>query len=274
MTASGRIETSFGAIAYEDSGGDGPVVVLIHGNSGSRRIYAKQFQSDLVQSHRLIAFDLPGHGESDNAVDPQATYYIAGFATALMEALAGLGVKQAALVGWSLGGHIALELMARWPGASGAFIFGAPPIPNDVERAMSAFLPGDHAGLPFEEHFDAAMATQFAQMSFADPASVEPWMVEDALRTDGRFRPLSLQGAMAGRNLDEEKIVGESALPLAVLHGEHDSFVSLAFLRSVTYRNLWRGEVQVLKGAGHTPQWEAPGEFNALLQEFLGETSS
>jgi pimeloyl-ACP methyl ester carboxylesterase len=33
--------------------------------------------------------------------------------------------------------------------------------------------------------------------------------------------------------------------------------------------NLWRGEIQVITGAGHTPQWEQPESFNRLLREFI-----
>ncbi len=263
--------TSFGRIAYRDSGGEGPVVVFIHGNSGSKRIWARQFGDAALGAHRLIAFDLPGHGESDQASDPQNTYYIAGFATALKEALDALAIKGAALVGWSLGGHIALELLARWPGAQGAMIFGTPPIPNDVERAMTAFLPSDNSGLPYEEVITEDMARAFVAASFADVGQVEPWMVEDALRTDGRFRPISFQNAVAGMNLDEEQIVGESPKLLAVVHGKHDFFVSLDFLNSVTYRNLWRDRVHVINAAGHTPQWETPEEFNDLLGAFLSD---
>jgi len=267
-----KVETSHGAIAGWDGGGAGPAALLIHGNSSSKRIFEKQFESDLARSYRLIAMDLPGHGESDDAVDPADTYSFAGFASALIEASDKIGLNNAALVGWSLGGHIALEMLARWPGAASAFVFGAPPIPNNPDRALSAFLPSENMGLTFQESFTDDETQIFAEQNFNEPGQVTAAMIADSKRADGRFRPLMFQSAMEGRNLDEEEIVGTCDNPLAMVHGENDAYVSLDFLKSVNYRNLWGGKVQVLPGASHTPQWEAPEVFNALLGRFLSDS--
>jgi len=270
-----KVQTSFGVIAYWDGGNaEGPAVLLVHGNSSSKRIFEKQFESGLAATYRLVAVDLPGHGESDDAADPEDTYYIAGFASAVMEAADVIGLTKAVVVGWSLGGHIALEMIARWPAASSAFIFGTPPIPNNPERAMSAFLPSENMGLTFQENFTAEERQIFAEQNFNDPSVVTPDMIEDSQRADGRFRPIMFQSAMEGRNLDEEEIAGTCEKPLAVVHGEKDAYVSYDFLKSVTYRNAWRGGVQVLAGASHTPQWEAPEAFNELLGAFLNEVVS
>lgn len=266
-----KVATSHGTIAYWDTGGERPVVLLIHGNSSSKRIFEKQFASGLAERYRLIAPDLPGHGESDNAADPEGTYSITGFASAMIEAANACGLENAAMVGWSLGGHIALEMLARWPGAESAFIFGAPPVPNDPDRALSAFLPSEHMGLTFQESFTDEELDTFTAMNFLDARSVEPWMIEDAKRTDGRFRPIMFQSAMEGRNLDEEKIVSTCAKPLAMVHGEHDLYISLDFLRSITYRHLWGGEVQVVPGASHAPQWDRAEALNKTLEAFLRE---
>jgi len=264
-------ETSHGTIAYWETGGAGAPVLFVHGNSSSKRIFEKQMDSPLAETHRLIAFDLPGHGESDRAINPQSTYYIAGFADALMEAADGLGLTNAVVVGWSLGGHIALEMLARWEGAKAAMIFGAPPIPNDAERAMSAFLPSDHMHLTFQETWSEEDAALSAAHNFADSSLVEPWMLEDAARCDGRFRPLMFQASMEGRNLDEEELVGTCEKPLAVLQGEKEAYVSMEFLNSVAFRNLWRGQIQMLPGLGHTPQFEDAARFNSMLRAFLSD---
>ncbi len=68
-----------------------------------------------------------------NAIDPRRTYSVKGYADALLEALASLGVERFAVVGHSLGGHVALEMVARNAAVDGALIFGTPPIANSVE---------------------------------------------------------------------------------------------------------------------------------------------
>src|SRR3546814_12003544 len=69
-----RIPTSHAEIAVQDSGGKGPVVLLIHGNSAASEIFCRQFASPLVQDYRLLALDLLGHGASTDGVDPQGSY--------------------------------------------------------------------------------------------------------------------------------------------------------------------------------------------------------
>ena len=54
-----RVSTSHGQIAVETAGGDGPAVLLIHGNSSCRGVFRKQMQSAIAGRARLIALDLP-----------------------------------------------------------------------------------------------------------------------------------------------------------------------------------------------------------------------
>ena len=121
-----RAGTAHGDLAYLDSGGEGPAVLFIHGNSSCKDIFARQLDSEIGRGYRCLALDLPGHGESSNAPEPEKTYSIHGFADAAMAFLETQKIERAVLVGWSLGGHAALEMMARWPGTVAAWITGTP----------------------------------------------------------------------------------------------------------------------------------------------------
>ncbi|RLA00888.1 MAG: alpha/beta hydrolase, partial [Gammaproteobacteria bacterium] len=65
------IETKVGKIAITESGSGETCLLFIHGNSSSKSVFSKQLSSDLAKKYRLIALDLPGHGDSDNALNPQ-----------------------------------------------------------------------------------------------------------------------------------------------------------------------------------------------------------
>src|SRR5271155_2608648 len=104
-----KVEAPNGAIAVRESEGRGPAAVLIHGNSSSSRAFSRQLDGPVGKRLRLVAVDLPGHGASDDAKDPSA-YSLPGHARAVRSVVETLGLDDARLVGWSLGGHIALEM--------------------------------------------------------------------------------------------------------------------------------------------------------------------
>jgi pimeloyl-ACP methyl ester carboxylesterase len=81
------IITSHGSLAVEESGQGSLLVLLIHGNSSCRGVFRHQLQGRLAENHRLIAFDLPGHGQSSNAPDPTQSYTRPGLADAAVELL-------------------------------------------------------------------------------------------------------------------------------------------------------------------------------------------
>ena len=98
-----------------------------------------------------------------------------------------------------------------------------------------------------------------------------PFLLRNMRRTDGDARFWMLKNGLAGKGIDERRLVETDPRPLAVIHGVRDPLVDLAYLQSISYRNLWRGTVQVIEEAGHAPFWEKPEIFNALLSCFLAE---
>ena len=66
-------------IAVYESRPDGQAVVFVHGNSLSSESFRDQFESELAEKYRLIAFDLPGHGQSSPARNPANDYSGPGF---------------------------------------------------------------------------------------------------------------------------------------------------------------------------------------------------
>ena len=122
-----QLSTSHGSIVVEETGrGDLPVL-LIHGNSLSREVFRKQLGGALPGKYRLVALDLPGHGDSSDAPNPSRTYTRSGLADAAIEVLGLLGLREVVVVGWSLGGHIALEVASRFFGIKGLLISGLRP---------------------------------------------------------------------------------------------------------------------------------------------------
>lgn len=275
MAETGRISTKHGEVAYRERAPEGPEtgapVLFVHGNSCCKEAFDRQFVPGFAPGRRLISMDLPGHGQSSDAPDPVATYAIDGFAEAALELLAARGISKAVLVGWSLGGHIVLEMAAAWPGAAGVVITGTPPIGGNPDDMAAAFLPGDDMALTFKPDLSEEEITIKAHTGFGLDVPLEDWMVEAVRRADGRFRSQMIEAAMSGRGRDQKEIAASLDVPLAVFHGTEDLFINPAYLKSLTYKNLWRGAVQEFKGIGHAPFWQDAAAFNSLLGAFLAE---
>ncbi|MGC2494666.1 alpha/beta fold hydrolase, partial [Candidatus Binatus sp.] len=95
--------------------GTGEAVILIHGLDSSARInWEMPGTIDvLAKDHQVIALDLPGYGESDKPIEPQA--YGSQWVEDVILLLDHLKIKQAHIVGYSMGGMVALKLIAEHP---------------------------------------------------------------------------------------------------------------------------------------------------------------
>lgn len=270
-----KLSTPFGDIAVIQSRSDGPPVLLVHGNSACKEIFARQFDSPSLAAYRLIALDLPGHGASTDAPDPQAAYALDGFAAVCASVLDQLGTGAVRLLGWSLGGHIGLELRGRRPElVSALMIVGTPPIPLDLSAMGAAFKPSPVMGLTGKENFSEEEALLYAQHTSAVNGAVDPHLLAMCKRADGRFRRMMFESLAAGRALDEVFIVRDAKMPLAVVNGAEDAFVNLDYIAGLPYGRLWEGKTQVLPGLGHAPFLQGPEVFNPIFARFLASTGA
>jgi pimeloyl-ACP methyl ester carboxylesterase len=264
------ITTSHGSLAVEDSEHSGIPVLLIHGNSLCRGIFRSQMQGQIAKNHRFIAFDLPGHGESSNASDPKRSYTRPGLADAAVELLDKLGVTEAIVFGWSLGGHIGIEMISRFPGMRGLMISGAPPVRHN--QMSHGFRASPHLSVAGKEELSEADIDAFVEDIFGE--SAEAFLRYAVARADGRFRTRLFEAARDGEGVDQRLIVESSLVPLAVVNGDTDRFVNLDYFDTVAYANLWEGRCHRLRGVGHAPFWDAPGDFDLLLARFLKDVES
>jgi len=96
-------------LAWREAG-TGPPLLLLHGWCFSSQVFAEALAA-FSADYRVLAPDLPGHG----AADPATDYGFAALAAELREWLAALSLDRIRLLGWSLGGQVALELAAALP---------------------------------------------------------------------------------------------------------------------------------------------------------------
>lgn len=187
----------------------------------------------------------------------------------IVKAVEALGLEDAVVVGWSLGGHVALEALSQLPHCKGVLIFGTPPIAFPPDLA-AAFLPNPAMTAGFDPTPNEDEIRAYVQAFFAPGTrDIPAFFFEDMRRADGRARAAVGSSIRPGGYEDEVEVVHTMRVPLAVLQGEHEQLVNLDYLKRVDMPTLWRGQVQVIPGAGHAPQWENSEAFNALLAAFV-----
>jgi pimeloyl-ACP methyl ester carboxylesterase len=258
-------------IAYRESTGAGPAVLLIHGNSSSSRTFERQLESEFGHTHRVVAIDLPGFGDSQPVSDPDAVMGLQGWAHIVRKVVPVLRLEDAVLVGWSLGGHVALEAVGDLPGCKGVVIYGTPPLAFPPDMA-SSFLPNPAMGAAFTPAPSEDEMRAFAQAFFApEYGDIPDLCFDDVRRADGRARAAVAGSIRPGGYKDEVDVVRTLTVPLAVLQGAEEQLVNGGYFATLAMPTLWQGKVQVIAGAGHAPHWEQAAAFNALLTAFVAD---
>ncbi|QFY64125.1 alpha/beta hydrolase (plasmid) [Rhizobium grahamii] len=260
------VVTSHASIAVEETQGDGQAVLFIHGNSTCRRVFRKQFRSPLAEKYRFISIDLPGHGDSSDAADPSRTYTRPGLADAVLETVERKQVESAVIVGWSLGGHITIEMLARSKLVTALLLVGTPPVGDDIRQGFRGKPLG---GLASQSVLSQDEITRFVEGIFG--TSAEPFMRSAVARTDPQFRATLFAAAAKGEGVNQRQTLSATSRPTAMVNGAEDTIVNLDYIDGVDYGNLWRGHCVRIPNCAHAPFWQAPEDFNVVLTDFLAD---
>jgi pimeloyl-ACP methyl ester carboxylesterase len=120
-------------LQYSDLG-RGKIIVLLHGFLETREIW-NDFSLSLSLHFRVIAFDLPGFGQS---APLQAPFTIDQVATSVLQTLANITSEKVCLVGHSLGGYVSLAMVQLQPERFHSFAFFRPPSSADTPKKKEA----------------------------------------------------------------------------------------------------------------------------------------
>lgn len=267
------IDTSHARLAYVETAGAGLPLLMIHGNSTSHQVFRNQLDGAIGAKHRCIAFDLPGHGASEDAADPDLSYNMKGYAAAAIELMRALGIERYAVLGWSLGGHIALDMMAQTQALAGVMITGSPPITQGKGAVAEGFAGDIEHSIASKQILSDEEIDVFAHNTCGPNAPYDPFLKEAVTRCDGRARSLMIAKLACGVGENQQHLAVNAPVPLAIVNGAEDAFIHNEFIARLPYRNLWDKKVHDLAGIGHAPFWEAPETFDAYLSRFLNDLS-
>jgi 2-succinyl-6-hydroxy-2,4-cyclohexadiene-1-carboxylate synthase len=251
--------------------GDGPPLLLLHGFTGSLRAW-DDLRARMRLDAQLIALDLIGHGQS--ASPPETgRYSLEWCARDLLSLLDALHIARASVLGYSMGGRVALHFGVAHPERIRTLILesASPGIADAAERARR--IESDNVLA------DRILANGLA--AFVDEWEQVPLLalqphVGDAVRERQHALRLandplglanSLRGMGAGRQQPLWVHLPQLDVPVQLIVGERDSrYVAVAQRMS---EMLPRAALAVVPAAGHTVHLDQPAVFSALVGEAL-----
>jgi 2-succinyl-6-hydroxy-2,4-cyclohexadiene-1-carboxylate synthase len=223
-------------------------------------------------AYRTVRVDLIGHGKSDSPPDP-ARYTMAHAVEDVMALLHHLDIEETALVGYSLGGRVALHFALEAPQLLWALVLESvspgidDPMERDARFAGDAQLAAsiERDGLePFVERWQS-------QPLFASQSRLPVAALDEQRRQRLENSPLglanSLRGMGAGAQDDLRPRLHEIEVPTLVLAGELDA--RYAALAPILAGAIAGAEQHVIPGAGHTTHLEQPDAYASLVTGFL-----
>ncbi len=247
---------------------DGPPIILLHGWSQHHLSWSKQFKGALADHFRLIAPDLRGHGASDKPDGAHHYDCTAPWADDVQAVMRALSLDTPLLVGWSMGGWVAMEYLS---------IHGADDIAGIALVGSSVMPAGDPAVLAerspvvkadgmysSDQEVQLTSTIAFLKACFAAPLSKQDlalmtgfnMLVSPQVRKAARLRPFDGDAAMRAMTK-----------PAAIFWGEAEKVCTRAMYDATTTA-LPDAATFTYPGAGHAPFWERPDAFDTDLATF------
>jgi pimeloyl-ACP methyl ester carboxylesterase len=257
-------------LAYVDRGTpSNPAVVLIHGYTDNARDWVPMLPY-LSKHYRVILVDIRGHGRSSK---PECCYHRLDFAYDIKLLLDALGVREADIVGHSLGSIIAQTFAEYWPERTAHLVLisstGGQP-PDRPKKAAQFDFAAEIRKL--KEPIDPDSPFMIAWWD--SPTPVDPDFIRRQ-RKDAAAIPLRVWLAVLDQALnannsyaDLQNTLPRIKAPTLLIWGSKDPIMD-EDLRQSLRQALPNAQVKIFEGLGHNPFWEDPRGVADVINVFL-----
>ncbi len=260
-----------GAALNVTSEGSGPVVLALHGFTGSVATW-RGFTEAARGDFTVVAVDMLGHGASDAPDDP-ARYTMERCVEDLAGVLDHLGIRQAVWMGSSMGGRIALACATIVPERCAALVLegASPGLADEGERLQR--MVNDEAlarrilregARPFVDYWESIPL--FASQARLSPEA-RATLRAQRLKNDARGLANSLKGAGTGAQPPVHDRLPSLDMPVLCVVGAEDT--KFRAIGQEMCRVLPKSTLAVIPDAGHATHLEQPQQFNRTVLEFL-----
>ena len=269
-------------VAFVERDGPGPVVVLIHGLGSTHDTWRGVL--DLLPEHyRVVAPDLPGHGDSAAGHGDHSVGAAAGTVRDLMAAL---DIRRATLIGHSFGGGVAMQFAYQFPDWTERIgLIGSAGLGAEVAAGLRATtaLPGASAFLWGLSQIPAAFQRHLMRPATwwsGDPDEADAIAADLRRMRDRRHRRTFLQTARGvidyrGQRVDAvSRMPGFASLPILMVWGERDPVIPPGHQRAAAAASTIPPDLAVeIPAAGHYPHHTHDAHVADLIARLVDTTS-
>jgi pimeloyl-ACP methyl ester carboxylesterase len=265
-------------VAYR-RGGDGPVLLLLHGIAGSSRTWVPAMEL-LQRDYTVVAPDFMGHGGSDK---PLGDYSLGNHAAGIRDLMHVLGIERASVVGQSFGGGVAMQFAYQFPERCERLVLvDAGGLGREVSWMLRLVtLPAAEYVLPL---IFSAPAREVGDWVFGvmrtwglrHVRGEEIWQSFASL-TDPANRQAFVRTMRAvidpgGQSVSAmDRLYLAANMPTLIVWGDRDRIIPLVHADKA-HHAMPNSRLAVIEGVGHYPHAEDPVRFTEILVDFLETT--
>ncbi|MEG3089266.1 alpha/beta fold hydrolase [Sphingomonas sp. PB4P5] len=259
------LEVAGGRIAYDDTDGDGPLLLAIPGMGDLRAEYRHLRPFLVAAGYRVVTMDVRGFGETTAGWDDYSARAVGQDAVALIEAL---GMSDTVILGNSFAAGSALWAARESPSrVRGVVLLG--PIVRDLEIAPTVMLALQVGfGGPWRHEFwTAYWDALFVAHRPADHADYRALLLAN-IREEGRMD--ALMAMLTLSKAETTSIVGESNVPALIVMGSRDPDFDDPVAEAERLATTLNARNLIVESVGHYPHVEAPERVAAAIASFVG----
>jgi len=239
------------------------VIFFVHGNSLSSKNWEFQLNSPQLKEFRLIAIDLPAHGDTNPF--PENDYNLKTLGNFLAQAVKALTRESPYIfAGISLGTNIIAEALAHNLKPDGIVLISSCIIGKGISLESIA-MPGTNVHVVFTDDAKPQDVNSYAHEAIlrGDPGSLENF-INDYHKVKDNFRSKLYTSIQLNKYSDQIDLVKSLNLPILIIFGENDYVINTHYLDKKEL-NLWEDKIHRLSKASHLVNIDAPEQFDQLL---------
>lgn len=255
---------------YSKVSGSGPVIILLHGNSQSHRVWNTVIAQDALHGYTLVTPDLPGQGQSFRSEHPEQDYNLRSMAGHLVDFCRQFEQQGYLLVASSLATNLVAERAHSFTNCKGIMLNGACIIGENI-MVDEIVKPNPNFPLIFAHSAtDAELNALMNDEAYVVSPQLNQQLKDMYRDTDPNLR-LQLGECINNEQYsDEIGNLWHQNIPIAIVYGVDDALINPHYMDNLNLK-LWRQKIIKLPRTGHCIQFDEPEILARLIAEFAGD---